>query len=171
MPNTDDKELAINKKLDELIELLAETNIDSEKAKGLQAKVNKAIEKSSTSNVGIEAFANLDVDNTSRADLLDEFSILLSSHQIDSNVSKSYIRTEKSANWVLMAISIVLITLGFAMIVMPAPPSFEIFTVFYFTQNDGVTVMDLVSLLVVLCGVYLLIKSFHKFPINKRTND
>ena len=54
-------------------------------------------------------------------------------------------------------ISILLITLGFAMIILPAPPYFEVFTIFYFNEQDGFTLMDLISLLVVFSGVYSLI--------------
>ncbi|RZA00770.1 MAG: hypothetical protein EOP47_12985 [Sphingobacteriaceae bacterium] len=163
-----ENELAVNQKLDELIALLADNNIDSWKARDLKQRINKAIQNSKECNTNIDAFKNLDIDNTPRADLLDEFSILLSSHKIDSNTTKKYIRTERSANVVLMVISIVMITLGLAMIIMPAPPSFEVFTIFYFTTNDGVTLMDLVSLLIVLSGIYLLIKSMHQIPVKER---
>jgi hypothetical protein len=167
LPNETGNELAINQKLDELIALLADTNIDSEKAKVFQQRITKAIENSSAEKADIDAFRNLDIDNTSRTDLLDEFSILLSSHKIDSEVSKSYLRAERGANYVLMVISLVLITLGLAMIVMPAPPYFEMFTIFYFTTDDGITLMDLISLLIALSGIYLLIKSLHKYPIKQ----
>ncbi|RYZ98463.1 MAG: hypothetical protein EOP47_19290 [Sphingobacteriaceae bacterium] len=163
VPGTPESEQAIDRKLDELIGLLENNGINSEKAKYLQDKINDAIENSTADEADIEAFRKLDTDNTSRSELLDEFSILLSSHKIDSNTSKKYLRTEKSANIVLTVISLVMITLGFAMIIVPAPPSFEVFTIFYFTINDGVTLMDLISLLIVLSGIYLLIKSFHNY--------
>ncbi|RYD92872.1 MAG: hypothetical protein EOP54_20095 [Sphingobacteriales bacterium] len=162
-PNQAGSDLSIDKKLDEFLGLLANNRIDSQKAKYLQEKINDAIENSTADDVDIEAYRKLDTENTSRADLLDEFSILLSSHKIDSDQAKNYLKGEKSANVVLTVISLVMITLGFAMIVMPAPPSFEVFTIFYFTRNDGVTLMDLVSLLVVLAGIYLLIRSFNKY--------
>ncbi|GAA4911869.1 hypothetical protein [Mucilaginibacter defluvii] len=154
---------AINQKLDELIALLAETNIDSDKARDIQQRLNNAIENSAQADAGIDALRQIDTDNASRDDLLDEFSILLSSHQFDSESSKKYIRAEKGANIVLMVISLVMITLGLAMIVMPAPPDFEIYTIFYFNANDGITIMDLISSLIVLSGIYLLIKSIFKF--------
>lgn len=61
-----------------------------------------------------------------------------------------------------MIISILLITLGFAMIILPAPPYFEIFTIFYFNEQDGFTLMDLISLLVVFSGVSSLIIALQK---------
>ncbi|MCD8739492.1 hypothetical protein LT679_02660 [Mucilaginibacter roseus] len=162
--NDQPDEQAINQKLDELIALLAETNIDSDKARDIQQKLNSAIENSAHGETGIDALRQIDTENASRDDLLDEFSILLSSHQFDSESSKKYIRAEKGANIVLMVISLVLITLGLAMIVLPAPPDFEIYTIFYFNPNDGITIMDLISSLIVLSGIYLLIKSIFKFP-------
>jgi hypothetical protein len=63
----------------------------------------------------------------------------------------------------VLIISVILITLGFAMIIMPAPPYFEMFTIFYFNPNDGVTLMDLIALLIVFTGVYLCITSIVKF--------
>jgi len=50
-----------------------------------------------------------------------------------------------------------MITLGFAMIILPTPASFEIYTIYYFNHNDGFTVMDLISLIIVFCGIYTLI--------------
>jgi hypothetical protein len=49
-----------------------------------------------------------------------------------------------------------------AMIIMPAPPYFEMFTVFYFNDNDGVTIMDIISLLIVFTGVYLFLNAVLK---------
>ena len=61
-----------------------------------------------------------------------------------------------------------MITLGFGMIIMPAPPYFEMFTIFYFNQNDGITIMDLISLLIILAGIYLLIKAIVRNPSSKK---
>ena len=55
-----------------------------------------------------------------------------------------------------------LVLLGFGMIIMPAPPYFEMFTLFYINPNDGVTIMDVISLIVAFTGVYILISTFSK---------
>ena len=155
----DDK--AVNQKLDELIALLADNHIDSDKARGLRQRINKAIEGSANADEeDIKAFQSVDTNNASRLEMLDEFSILLSSHQIDSETSKRYLQA-RGANFVLIAIAIVMITLGLAMIIMPASPDFEIYTIVYFTPDDGLTIMDLISSLIVLTGIYLLIKSLY----------
>jgi uncharacterized membrane protein YozB (DUF420 family) len=67
----------------------------------------------------------------------------------------------------LSVIGIVMIALGFAMIVMPAPPYFEMFTIYYFNQDDGITIMDVISLLIILAGVYLLVRSLNRKNIVK----
>ena len=65
-------------------------------------------------------------------------------------------------NLLLMVIGILMIGLGFAMIVMPAPPYFEMFTIYYFSADDGVTLMDIISLIIILAGVYLVIRSINR---------
>ena len=65
---------------------------------------------------------------------------------------------ESLSKYVLIALSIIMIILGLGMIIMPAPPFFEMFTIFYFNRNDGITIMDLISLIIILSGVYFLIK-------------
>lgn len=151
---------AIDQKLNELIHLLGESRIDSEKARDFQQRFNQAVEKSVSYRNRIDAFKKIDdKPDASREALLDEFSVLLSSHQVDSKVSRQYIKGERFSKVVLICISVVLITLGFAMIVMPAPPYFEMFTIFYFNPDDGVTLMDLISLLIILTGIYLFIRA------------
>jgi hypothetical protein len=157
------KQNTVDAKLNEFVALLAQSDIDSEQAKNIRLRINQALDGSMSHKEQIAAFKNFEIsDNASRADLLDEFSVLLSGHQIDSEASKKYLRTERISRGVIIAISVVLIALGFAMIIMPAPPYFEMFTIFYFTPDDGVTLMDLISLLIILCGIYLLIRSIYK---------
>jgi hypothetical protein len=63
---------------------------------------------------------------------------------------------------VRIIIALLLISLGFGMIIMPAPPYFEMFTLFYINPNDGVTIMDLISLIVVFVGVAVFINIWTK---------
>jgi len=162
-----ENEAAIDEKLNELLTLLSKTDIDSDKARVFQQKFDKAIHKQTTGSDPIEAFKQIDISNSSRADLLDEFSILLSNNPLDSKISKKYLRGERLSKIVLFVISLVMITMGFAMIIMPAPPFFEMFTIYYFTNDDGITLMDLISLLIILAGIYFLIKSIYRNPARK----
>jgi len=154
---------AIDAKLDELLSLLAHSDIDSDKARQLKQRLNEALPAANYRGQ-IDAFKQIKVSplDDDRASMLDEFSVLLASHEVDSKMSKKYLRGERIAKAVLSIIGLVLIMLGFAMIIMPAPPYFEMFTIFYFNPNDGVTLMDVISLLIILSGVYLLVKSIYK---------
>lgn len=147
-------------KADELIVLLQKGAADNIKVKAIQERVYHALDKESIPHT-IEAFKELDeVDN--RLDLLNEFEYLLSHHQLDSKATKIYLFQERLKKGLVIFIGIIMITLGMAMIIMPAPPYFEMFTVFYFNPNDGVTLMDLIALLIVFTGVYLFLSTLLK---------
>lgn len=153
---------AMEKKLDELISLLAESNFDSESIKRYRSRINLAFEDKITVD-DLKAFKAID-DKTdaSREELLDEFSVLLESHKFNSKSSTQYLKIERSNKFIFMAIGAIMITLGFAMIIMPAPPYFEMFTIFYFSRDNGVTLMDLISLIIVFAGVYVFVRPLYK---------
>lgn len=142
------------KKLDELIAILQAGNIDSEKLKQYQKKFNDAVEQ-----CNLAAFKQLDNEALSREEMLNNLGALLQQHPVNSKITARLVKKSTSKRIVLGLIGVVMVTLGFAMIVMPAPPYFEMFTIFYFSNEDGVTLMDLISLLVILCGIYLLVTS------------
>ncbi|MBB5394716.1 hypothetical protein [Mucilaginibacter sp. AK015] len=150
----------IDQKADELVALLQKGSVDAKQAKAIQQKINNAIDEASLPKT-IEAFKELDTDRD-RVDLLNDLEMLLSQHQLDTDVSKKYLTHERVKKFVIIIIGIVMITLGMAMIIMPAPPYFEMFTVFYFNDNDGVTLMDLIALLIVFTGVYLFLSALLK---------
>lgn len=157
-------------KLDELIELLAQSKLDTEKVKKYKEKIGDALD-AATDKDPFSPFRKLADESLSREDMLDKMSLLLSENKIDSKTPQKLAKRKLSERIALGAVSIVIITLGFAMIIMPAPSAeFEIYTVFYFTPDDGVTVMDLISLLIILSGVFLLIVSFnaHKISGNEK---
>ncbi len=82
---------------------------------------------------------------------------------IDTKVGKSVVVRHYVEMPIPVLIGFVMLTLGFAMIILPAPKYFEIFTIFYFSLNDGFTLMDLISLIIVLIGVFVIVKSYFKF--------
>lgn len=155
-----DEAALLELKADELVVLLQKGVVDRERARVIQERIYHALDKGSLPQK-IEAFKELDaVDD--RLELLNEFEFLLSHHQLDSKASKKYLLQERLKKGLIITIGIIMITLGMAMIIMPAPPYFEMFTVFYFNQNDGVTLMDLIALLIVFTGVYLFLSSILK---------
>jgi len=46
------------------------------------------------------------------------------------------------------------------MIIMPAPPNFEVFTIFFITQEDGVTLMDVIALIIVFSSIFIIIGGY-----------
>ncbi|MFB0496542.1 hypothetical protein ABID99_002779 [Mucilaginibacter sp. OAE612] len=154
-PNNDESLLTI--KADELIQLLKKGNVDKELVKAIQQKINNAIESNSNQQK-FDAFSGLDQEQ-SRLDMVTNLEFLLTQHQVDSRESKKYLLHERIKHIVLAAIAVTMIILGLAMIIMPAPPYFEMFTIFYFSKDDGITLMDVISVLIVLSGVYLFINA------------
>lgn len=157
-----DKNTAIEEKLEELISLLSENNFDSEVIKNCKTRLNSAFEEKISADSFKDFEAIDDKEGASREQLLDEFSILLASHKFDSKSTTKYLKIERTNKIILMIIGIIMITLGFAMIVMPAPPYFEMFTIFYFSRDNGVTLMDLISLIIVFAGVYVFVRPLYK---------
>ncbi|MCC8423761.1 hypothetical protein [Mucilaginibacter sp. UR6-11] len=158
-----EKEVVIEEKLDELIALLSQSEFDSETIKQYQQKLNAVIENKTTDKADFKVFKIIDQkDKESREQLVDEFSTLLISHKFNSKSSSRYLKTERTNKVILMLISIIIIALGFAMIIMPAPPYFEMFTIFYFSRDNGVTLMDLISLAIIFSGIYLFVRVLYK---------
>ena len=153
---------SINDKLDELILLLEKSTLDSDTVSKIKDKFNTAVDRVEFSSEGLKEFQQLDDATASRLELADSLEVLLSQYQLDSRVSKKIVFTERLVKAITLVIGIILITFGFAMIIMPAPPYFEMFTIIYFTQDDGFTLMDLISLLIVFTGVYLFVTSIIK---------
>ncbi|MES2275059.1 MAG: hypothetical protein V4592_03490 [Bacteroidota bacterium] len=143
----------IEAKVNELADLLRKNPPGKEQVQQIRNKINDALEASSLPKT-IEAFRELDaVEN--RLELMDDLEFLLSQHQLDNTIAKKFLFREKFNKMLVIIIGIIMITLGMGMIIMPAPPYFEMYTLFYFNPNDGVTIMDVISLLIVFTGVYL----------------
>lgn len=141
--------------------------MNSRKVKTLEKRINTAFQRTMLKRENIEAFEALDNrPDLSRVEMLDNLDVLLSQHQLNSSVTKKHLKKDVTKRIVLVLIGIVIITLGFSMIILPAPPYFEMFTVFYFNDQDGVTIMDIISLLIILTGVYLMIVNISKKNLN-----
>lgn len=153
----------LENKIQELIDAIEVSNITSQSSKLYQKRISDAFQKTLLTPKELAPFKELDQDNNlSREELLEGLEKLLSENTFDSEVSKTYLRKNTIQKGVMFILAILLIVVGFAMIIMPAPPSFEIFTIFYFNANDGVTIMDLVSLLIIFGGVLVFVLNFNK---------
>ena len=158
-----EKESEVDEKIDAVIALITQNEFDSQTVKQFQQRFNRAIEKKDFSPKQLDPFKAIGKkEDASREELLDEFSVLFLSNKIDSNISKKYIKSERIINSTLALLGIVMITLGFAMIIMPATHDFEMFTIFWFNPDDGVTLMDLISLAIIFAGVYVLVRAIYK---------
>lgn len=158
----EEQKTGIEQKLEELIKLLEETDLDSEDARIYMERFKNAIQKSTHTREQIELYRQLDDTDMSRMDMLNELGRLLDTTQLDSQTVKEYRKTEWASKTVTFIIGSTLMALGFAMIVLPTPASFEMYTLFYFTADDGVTLMDIISLLIVLTGVFIIITALKK---------
>ncbi|GAB3918924.1 hypothetical protein [Mucilaginibacter boryungensis] len=152
----------IEAKVNELVELLRKNPPNIEQAIQIKGKINEALDNASVPK-SLEAFRELDTV-TNRLELMDDLELLLSQHQLDNTTAKKYLIQEKINKGLIIIIGIVMMLLGLGMIIMPAPPNFEMFTLFYFNPNDGVTIMDVLSLLIVLTGIYLFANAIMKKP-------
>lgn len=98
---------------------------------------------------------------------LDKLELLLNNNHFDSTDTKKINIKSGISRFAKGVIGLLFVTLGFAMIIMPAPPYFEMFTIFYFNPNDGVTLMDLISLIIVAVGIYIMINAI----LNLKSNE
>ena len=152
----------LDKKVAELIDLIEQSDLDAQLSRQYQKQIADAFERSAATRKKLAPFRELDQDNNlSREELLEGLEKLLAENQFDSRINAPK-RGRIVQKGVMFILAILLIIVGFAMIIMPAPPSFELFTVYYFNINDGVTIMDLVSLLIIFGGVLLFVLNFNK---------
>lgn len=157
--NLNDSSDAIHRKLDEFIVLLSGTSLDKESLNELQRKFHAAVGTAANTT----ALSQYDKDDKNFAATEDaHFDQLLFINQLDRNAQKKFSVNLLMNKVIRVVISLLLVLLGFGMIIMPAPPYFEMFTLFYINPNDGVTIMDVISLIVAFTGVYILISTFSK---------
>jgi len=146
---------SLHLKLDEFIAQLADCEPDRDTLQELRAKFNDAIgfpvlqdEKARNRNNLSAGDANVSLGR-----------LVIARQRIrKKNLIYRYISLS-----LRLIIGLLLILLGFGMIIMPAPQYFEMFTLFYLNPNDGVTIMDIISLIVVFAGIIILIGSLLRF--------
>lgn len=155
--------LEVENRLDELLKLLDKSDLDSASIKQIQNKFNAEVEKKISQKQFLSEIKEISVGQIDSLDKLNQLEILLNNNYLDSKQAKKIKFKEVSAKIILIIIGFLMVTLGFAMVVLPAPPYFEMFTIFHFTYDDGFTLMDLISLIIIAAGIYIVIKSYLKF--------
>jgi len=162
------KDEQLIQKLDEFMELLKDSNLDSENIKGIKIRINDALNYKLEGNKLINELKEVSLsDGMERLDQLNLLESLLNTNYIDSRQVKKDKLKKGLNNTIKAIIGFLLITMGFAMIIMPAPPYFEMFTIFYFTPDDGITLMDLISLTIIAIGIFIVLRSFLKVKKNE----
>lgn len=142
--------------------VLERSQIDSKNIKEIQEKVNSALEKKLSGAQLINEIKEVSMADMGKLAQLEQLESLLNDNFLDSRDVRGYQLKENLSKFIKIIIGFLFITFGFAMIIMPAPPYFEMFTIFYFNTNDGVTLMDLISLIIIAVGVFVVIKSMFK---------
>ena len=139
------QEKSVESKLNELILLLNNGDITANETKH-PSKINTEVASKLSEPELIAEFKKVDDDELTRLEKLDKIDMILKSNYIDTKIVKSITIRRYSEFIIQGLIGFVMLTLGFAMIILPSPTYFEMFTIFHFTTNDGFTLMDLISL-------------------------
>lgn len=156
----DDSFKSKEEKLDELIRILENGNFNSEQLDHYKSRVEQIIhEKKVKEDIGhFDEMDQLNAETeSSKLELLDNFELLLNSSELNSEDAYKYIKHSKSKSTLQIIFGILLMVLGLGMIVMPAPENFEMYTLFYFTRDDGITIMDILSGLIIVAGIFLIL--------------
>ena len=153
----------LENKVRELIEEIGFSAVDKHQAHLYQQQIADAFENSAVRQKKVAPFQELGQDNNlSREELLEGLEKLLAENPIDSKINTQQTHRNTLQKVIMFIMAIILITVGFSMIILPTPPSFEIFTIYYFNANDGVTIMDLISLLIIFGGVLMFVLNFSR---------
>ena len=153
----------INQKLEEIIELISSSKLDSKSLAEIQNKFNAAISVKPES-AAIQPFSGNRLNYSQQEDDHIDQLLFIST---DKSARRKHVLSQYLKMGLRLIIAILLILLGFGMIIMPAPPYFEMFTLFYLNPNDGVTIMDVISLIVAFTGVYLVIGVITRMRVRK----
>ena len=157
--------VAVEQKIDEVAFLLNGQRLNDAAIQSFRKKFDSALQNCEAGEKAIDAFKVIDEKtDASREELLDEFTTLLLSNKVDSRAAGKYLQAKKISNLLLILIALAMVTLGIAMIIIPAPPYFEMFTIYNFTRDDGITLMDVISGIIVLIGLYILTRTLYKKP-------
>ncbi|MHA4895135.1 hypothetical protein ACXZ1K_10300 [Pedobacter sp. PWIIR3] len=154
-------------KLDEFILLLEKSDLNSENIRDIKGKLDHTIERKLAGKGLIKEVKGVALSNLDKMEQLDKLEMLLNNNHFDSSDAKKINIKSGISRLVRGVIGLLFVTLGFAMIIMPAPPYFEMFTIYYFNNNDGVTLMDLISLIIVAVGIYIMINAL----LNLKSNE
>jgi hypothetical protein len=157
--NLDSQDEEIIKKLNDFMSLISESKLDLQGLINIKSKLNTSIDDLINHGNIIKEIQEVSDSKLDKLEQLDKLEFILNNNYIDSKQKKENGFQDQLKRILKIIIGFLFVTLGFAMIIMPAPPYFEMFTIFYFNQNDGVTLMDLISLIIIAIGIYIVINT------------
>ncbi|MFA5012066.1 MAG: hypothetical protein WC644_08965 [Ignavibacteria bacterium] len=156
----------LDEKLNELIELLEKSELDSDKAQEYLYRIENSIKNQSLKNKFGKFKDVANDDDISRDKMINEFEFLLSSSDLNSEDAFRYLKKEKHKILILSILGVLFIILGLGMIILPAPQNFEMFTIFYFTRDDGITLMDVIASIITVSGIFILVNNLRHLKSN-----
>lgn len=156
----------LDEKLNELIELLEKSELDSDKAQEYLYRIENSIKNQSLKNKFGKFKDVANDEDISRDKMINEFEFLLSSSDLNSEDAFRYLKKEKHKILILSILGVLFIILGLGMIILPAPQNFEMFTIFYFTRDDGITLMDVIASIITVSGIFILVNNLRHLKSN-----
>lgn len=156
-----DAKTQIQEKLTEVLSLIRNTPLGNQTLREFQDQFDTAVRESSDS-ISLQRYVRTPRNFSTDEETAAELDQLLVINKLDEKKVRKVNSYRLMGSVLRLIISVLLILLGFGMIIMPAPPYFEMFTLFYLNQNDGVTIMDVISLIVAFTGIYLLVHTLSK---------
>jgi len=160
LKHLENKDGELIQKLNEFITVLNQSELNSDNITEIKETLNVALDERIVGETALERIQSVSTADLSKLEQLDQLEFLLNTNHLDSQQAKKITLRAHLLKFIKVIIGFLFVTLGFAMIIMPAPPYFEMFTIFYFTENDGVTLMDLISLIIIATGIYIIVRSF-----------
>lgn len=103
----------------------------------------------------LKAFQQIDTKGSGREEVLDMFILSLEESDLDSEEVARYARGKAGLTFLLLGSGILLILFALAVILFPLLGYLEVATLYYFNPNDGITVSDVLAVVMLLCGIYL----------------
>jgi len=93
-----------------------------------------------------------------RKEKIEEFIIFFEENNFDSKNITDFIVKYKVSILLKKILGYLLIILSLGLIIIPLPHIYEVVTIYYFNYNDGITLSDLIALLLLLVGIYLVLR-------------
>lgn len=114
----------------------------------------------------LKQFERIDDAGKTREEKLDDFLLLLSESELESDGLYRFYKRQKYIRFIIAIAGMLCILVGVAILFVPLPKTLEVKTLWYFNPKDGVTVSDLIGLFTIFTGIVLLMK-----PLLTREKD